>query len=502
MKIETKPLQNLNQPLNLAKKYEEAGDKAKAARFYQLAGDNAAAHYANQEALTYYQMALERTVPANFDAQYQLRFAKEKIYALLSQPDARSENLSHLAALADQLDNDQLRADVAVRLVMFKLSDGQHEDVISIARLAVRIAEESGAVAAAASLTLIWGRALGRLSQVRAAQAKFTQALKLARENELKKLEADALRNLGAVNEDLGDYSGAKSLYKQALQNYQLLSDQRGMSNTLNNLGKVAFDQGEFTAALKYWDQAKPNYLVIGDKSGLCRILINQSAVCMDMGDYERAESYSREAFTLSQEIGLRFGQSLALINMSLVNHYNQNQTTAQEKGVEALKLALDMKSKRLEGYAHNSLGKIFHAQQQVKEAVEHYWNALSIWHELDLVALKLEAEAGLAAVALSTGELESAQWHVESILNSLSDDSNLDGTHSPLEIFWSCYQVLLAAGDSRANQVLEEAHHFLNDRAHKISDACGRTNYLEKVVVHSQIMSEYGQKVAVTTTN
>ena len=52
-------------------------------------------------------------------------------------------------------------------------------------------------------------------------------------------------------------------------------------------------------------------------------------------------------------------------------------------------------------------------------------------------------------------------------------------------------YRVLRANGDPRAEEVLEEAHNLLQERAAKITDEELRRSFLENVSAHREIISE-----------
>ncbi len=481
-----------NRPLTLAKQFDQKGEHKKAARFYRLAGEHAFTGYENDTAQACFSRALVLTSAGQFEARYLLMFWLERIYALSDQPEPRSQNLVDLAAMADTLESDQKRAEVAARLMLFKLDNGDNQDVISIARLAVRIARTAGAVAAEAAIMLTWGRALQRLAEYDAAQQKFQMALSLAKEQDLPGAEADCYRYMGVVCEENGRYTQAKSLYKQALALYETIHDRRGQSNMLNNLGKIAYDRGEYTAALRYWDHAKSNYLEIGDKPGSCRTQINQSAIYMDLGNYDRAKELNDEALKLSRKIGLRFGETLSLINLSLIYHYLADQEAALLYGSQALNLSLEMGSKRLEGFAHQTLGRVLKASDRHQESADHYWEAVAIWHEMGQSALLMEAEAGLANVALAGNALTEATAHIESILGKLSGISELNGAESPFEVYLICHNVLAATKDTRAKQILQQAHKLLTERANAIVDENARTMFLEKVISHRRIIEQY----------
>ena len=492
MSTAKQPSTGIEKPLDLAKQYDKAGNKTRAARFYFLAGEHAFAIYQNEDAITHLSAALALTPDAQVETRYKIMSALEKVYAITSQPEVRSQNLENMAALADNLDHDQKRADVAARLALFKLDNGDHQDAISISRLAVRIANLANAHAAEADLYIVWGRTLLRLADYDAAQGKLQKAGQIAQEHELPTAEAASLRYLGVISEEQGNYAEAKSLYKQALGRYELLNDLRGSSNMLNNLGKVAYDQGEYSAALRYWDHAKPNYLAIGDKSGTCRLLINQSAICLDLGDYSRGKTYSEEALTLSREIELKFGDALGLINLSLIHQFQGDQEKAQAHANAALELAQQMGSKRLEGYAYQTLGKTLMVAGKLDDATEQFWQATAIWHEMDQTVLKLEAETSLAEAALLAGDVTEAMGFAETAVSHLLNSQSLDGAASPFQIYLTCYNVLNAAQDARATELLTQAHQAMQERAAAIVDEEARNMFLNNVAAHRQLSEAF----------
>ena len=91
-----------------------------------------------------------------------------------------------------------------------------------------------------------------------------------------------------------------------------------------------------------------------------------------------------------------------------------------------------------------------------------------------------LEALAGLARLAMARGEPSQAMVHVHEILEHLKAHT-LDGTYEPFRIYLTCYRVLGAAGDARANDLLESGIHRASDRpvggrrdtVHRARDTC-----------------------------
>jgi hypothetical protein len=81
-----------------------------------------------------------------------------------------------------------------------------------------------------------------------------------------------------------------------------------------------------------------------------------------------------------------------------------------------------------------------------------------------------MEPLAGLARVSLLQGELDRAQAWVEDILEHLKTQS-LDGAEDPFRVYLTCYHVLKATGEARAEVILTTAHDLLQERAAKIDD-------------------------------
>jgi hypothetical protein len=61
-----------------------------------------------------------------------------------------------------------------------------------------------------------------------------------------------------------------------------------------------------------------------------------------------------------------------------------------------------------------------------------------------------------------------------------------------PLRVYLTCYRVLQANDDPRADTILEEGYRFLQERATKISDEEERRSFLENVAANREIASEY----------
>ena len=91
----------------------------------------------------------------------------------------------------------------------------------------------------------------------------------------------------------------------------------------------------------------------------------------------------------------------------------------------------------------------------------------------------------------MAQGDLEQARTRVEEILGHL-ETGTVDGVDEPFRIYLTCYRVLRAVEDLRAQGILRTAYSLLQDQASKIGDEQERLSFLESTATHREILSEF----------
>jgi hypothetical protein len=134
--------------------------------------------------------------------------------------------------------------------------------------------------------------------------------------------------------------------------------------------------------------------------------------------------------------------------------------------------------------------GQLFiYASFKLQEAESACQTALRLCRELGAETLALEPLAGLARLALASGDLTTAQTRASELATVLEVEMIAWVDELP-QLFLSCYQVLSAAGDARAAQVLEVAYARLHRQASQISDATCRQAFWEDVPTHRALLA------------
>jgi tetratricopeptide (TPR) repeat protein len=515
---------------------EAAGHTEEAIPYLRRAGERAAEQFANAEAVDYFSRAFNLMpvddTPERAAKRYDLLQARERVYDLLGERKPQRHDLAALKELADKLDDDQKRAEAALRQARYFTMIDDYPAAVPAAQEAIRLARRVQDVSSEAAGHIRWGWALLAQGEHEAARMQFEQGLHLAQKASLPRFEADCLRGLGVVPYLQRDYTKAKVYFRQALDIYRKSGDQRGESTALLNLGGTDYYQANFVEALAHYREACNLIAKMGDRHGQANSLnhlgnvaadlgdLSEAKACYeralrinqevgnrlgegvgannlaflhwDLGDYDRAWDGLAQSLLICREIGDRSGEAIVLSNLCFLFHLKGDDEDALDCGQRALVITEELGDRSTQADIWNTLGLAQAALGHFAEAEELHQQALTLRRELGLGHLVLDTLAGLAHLHLVQGNLAGAQAHVEEILGYLDAGQTLEGTAEPFRIYLTCYRVLKANKDPRAPDVLLSAHNALQERAAKISDEELRRSYLENVAAHREIQSEW----------
>lgn len=478
----------------LARHFDIAGLSAKAIDYLFQAGVQAYQLAAHEDALIYFNRALELTSIEDETKRYTILLAREKVYHLQGLRQAQHADLVTLSALAERLMDDHQRAEVALRQANYAEAIGDYAQATAAIQKALRLAQMVKDVPLEAITRELSGRVLWRQGEYESARIQLAQALILAQSSGLPQVEADCLRNLGIVFDLSGNIAAGKAYYEQALQIYRKINHRHGESQALNNLGVVVREEGEYLQALEHFKQSLHLRRQIGDRRGEGQTLQNLGWIYAVVGDYPTARDYYEQALSNSREIDNRWDESLVLGNFALMYHQQGDHITARKYCQQAILIAEELGARATQGYALMYLGHVLVGLEDLEGGEKVYQQVSDLLRELGEMTLIIEAIAGLARIFLAKKDLPRAKSHIEKILSHL-EAGTLAGTEEPFRIFLTCYRVLEAAGDTRARKILHDAIQQLQAQATKISDETMRYSFVQNVAAHRELINEWQQK-------
>jgi tetratricopeptide (TPR) repeat protein len=378
-------------------------------------------------------------------------------------------------------------------------------------------------------------QAQGKLDQ---AMPHLEQSLQICRATGDRRNEGWALLALGRIRFVQGHFTKGEAYCEQALAMFHKVRDPPGRRQTLFALTVGARDQGQPEKALAYLEQAlqrsrrEGNGEAEGHFLGEIGFFLQQEGdygkaqdyleqalyvkretkdrwaeaqglwylalLFFCVGDYDRAQALSEEGLDIAHHDGFPIRECQCLATLSLISHYRGDDETTQQYGQQALRSAQEARNVGFQGLAWRILGDAAVGLGHWDEATKVYTRSLEMWQPLERIYGRrrinqdraTELQARLARVALAQSDAALAMRHVEAILGYLKDNPVLHWAFEPLCVYLTCYRVLQANRDPRAEEILNASYHLIQERADKIDDEALRLSYLENVAENREIIA------------
>ncbi|MFN2198777.1 MAG: ATP-binding protein [Anaerolineales bacterium] len=434
----------------IARHLEKADRPQEALPYLGQAAKSAIARHAVDEAADFYSRALALVPAADLEVRYALLLGREFVFSLQGDRTAQRQALDALSEIAGILSDAHKLVEVQLRKAWFYFYS----------------------------------------SDFPAMQAVAQQAADLIKQPAAQDLAAHVYYALAWTYQVQGDTALAVKYAGDALPLARQLADRRAEGNILNILGLIAVSQGDFMRAAESLELFLEIAREIGDREREITALNNLGAARTAMGDYPAAHAHFSQIITLAGELGDRKAISTALVNLAWV----AASSSAWESAVEYSQQGIAMKKewKQVEAAAEGLvwLGHAWLGLGQPKKAAAAYRESLEIRTALDQPNLAVEAVAGLARVALARQDIASAMQHTAQLMEVLAADPKLSGGWEPLRVYLTCWQVLHAAADPRADQILANAITLLQEQAARLPAGPDRQRFLENIPWHREILA------------
>ncbi|MFA6590234.1 MAG: tetratricopeptide repeat protein, partial [Bacteroidales bacterium] len=183
---------------------------------------------------------------------------------------------------------------------------------------------------------------------------------------------AEALSDLGYLDQARGLYDRALEKYQQSLSMREQIADQKGIAYSLNNIGTLYWRLGKMDEALDYYLQAIGYFEQTGFKEEIAGSKGNIGVIYSDMDNPEKALQYQLEALKLNRELGHRLTEAKNLNNIARIYMQQKENATAikyLEQALEVHKSIGDNESYPLVLY---NLGLAYMKDNQLEQAL-HY---------------------------------------------------------------------------------------------------------------------------------
>lgn len=471
--------------------WREAENRQREQLYCYLAGKQAAAQYASDDAINYLERALEITAG---DAPSMLKdtlITLEELYHLRGLRHRQQTLLSTLTMLAEEQDDDKWRTQSGILWARCHESQAAYIASIESARCAFEAAQRSEDKDAMGLSSVYWGLGLMHLGS-------YTEAIKLLSTvyTENDEIEGQRINTLGITLAATGQYEQAEQAFREALTRARRSLDRAAVGQTFNNLGNNFKAMGNYGEATRNFSQALILRRTIGDRHGEAQTLTDMGDLGLITGDYELAQQYLQQALVIFREVDDRSGEAAVLNAIGKLAYERGDFVLARAQLNDSLDRRQAIADTAGSCFSLLDLALTEIALDSVEAARDHVNQALGSSQPLDLT-LQTRIQYighGLAGlIAFRLGDIEDAQAHVDLILAIIEQRGLQQQPIHTLKIALFCVEVLEACDrHDQALDLLREAHDLLRARADRIIDPEQRARYLLNVADHRTIIARY----------
>ena len=353
-------------------------------------------------------------------------------------------------------------------LAVARVIGNSHQESLSLAVLAVTVFDQS---------------------DYPRAEAYCEEALHIMRAMGNRRGESSILNTVALIRGWTGRFAEAQQIAQESLQIDRQLGDQQRIGDKLNNLGLQAMHLGELITAKRYYEESLAIDRTFGNRLNVGIILGNLGDVAMCLGDFAQAQVNYEQAMAIRCDIGDRRGEAWILCSLSLLGGKREQYDEGLAYGQQALAVIAETGERSKEGFAWTHIGHAYAGLGEYEAAREAYETAVAIRAELGQAHMLGVNWSGLAEVALQAGDTARAFSFVEQLLDAIAQGKS-GGTRESGRAEWSCFQILQAVGDERANEVLETAVNRIQTVARGIRSRTQQHDYLNKVLTHRRLLA------------
>jgi tetratricopeptide (TPR) repeat protein len=449
----------------LAHHWEQAGDIDKTVEYLRRAGEQAAAQYANAEAVDYLSRALEMVPDTDMSIRYDLLLFREEIYFLQGRKELQAQDWPDLTALAEALDADDplpgrsRSAEVGLRRIRIAIRTGKYNEAEEQALENLRLAQESTDKYAEAAAMREWGRVLFYRQNYTDSIQKLEQALSLARQADLREIEVDSSDTLGRAYMESGQVDKSLDLLSHELRVCQENGFRRREGIVFRDLAYAFSAQGDYTKALIYAEKSLQICREVGHRSdeGWALRAIGMIAIYQRPIDYVMIEHYMTQAIEIFSEMqdihGLDWiysvlhdiaegqdddtqvlcyaeeitdifrqanylrGVAVKFFKIGYFLLVRGQYTEAQSYLEQACRISEDIKSQEIQGWARIYTGRLYLALGDYNKAQMFSKESLAAARENDYSFLEYRCLGILSLIALAQGHYESANMYGQKTL-------------------------------------------------------------------------------------
>lgn len=500
-------------PREIARHYESAAARERAAVWYLTAARAAAAVHAHGDAIELAGRALENADAddqrrasleiretarsrrgdregqrhdidalmklAGDDRRRQFDVVLRRIFLARALGDSNDERdqIAQLERLADELDSPA-RAKALAQAATHAGLQSRSADAIEPARQALAICEDGADVQGQLECLCLLVEATTNVGDLEAARRYLSLMRERAASLSDQTIEARALAVAAVAALLRQDYRECYALTERSLELHLALNDREGEASSRGRLAVTAAWLGDYGVALRDFDAAIEIYEILGHKRGLATSYANRTLLLMRVGLFAEALESIERSNRLFDKVQERRTIAANQVNASFVNLHLGKAREAKSLATSALQITREIAYPVFEAAALANLGNAERVLGEIDDAIAHMEAGLSIRRSIQEPGDFADDLADLTLAYLDGGRNDDA-FRIARELLAIGSVS-FEGAFWPHYVWWAAGQGLAAgSAEHEAYDALARGRSELNAFAERIADESTRAAFL-----------------------
>ena len=438
---------------------ERAGETALAVDCFEQAGEDAQKRFANTAAVSWLRRAVDLLGESQPMRRFDLLRQLEMVDDVLGHRSQQAATHQKMAEILDRHPDDERRARLWFSMALLADRGGDLDASERHAMQSFELAERCGAAetAALAQANLAWLQ-MARdtpLGAGRHIEVALAWAGRIHDEQTRAIVEAKAMAMSAMVSTELCRFDEARNTLLLVLERGVALCHQRLQISALHGLANAAADLGRWHEVIDWCETLRMLAQATGVQHDLVAAQLILGMAQAALGDVEAALGWYEQALAIARPIGAR----------------------------------------RHEGALLQRIGGLHRERGDPQTALRWHTQALAVYDGLGDLAAVFRAAAAIALCEFMIGQRATALAMVDRLLDRLSGELASHPAHDTIDLRWTCHQVLSAAADARAEDLLARVAADVQARAAELTATADRERLIQALPVFRAVVAAYARR-------
>lgn len=249
-----------------------------------------------------------------------------------------------------------------------------------------------------------------------------------------RKKQADFLHGLGLALYGVSDYDNAREYQYKALEIYEELQDQLGISDALNGIGETRMRQALYQDARDKLQQALDIRLKLGNLKHIGYSYMNLGVVAAQTGQYEESRHLFEQCYALMQQDGEPVAIGRAMNNLAISYDLDGEIEKARAMYEASLELRRGINDRQGMGYSLMNWGMLEESLDNLEVAEAYLNEAYAMLKPLGQLASIATVLSSLAVIARRHQNLDEAEQYEQQALMMRRTIGDVNGTVTSLQ--------------------------------------------------------------------